>query len=306
VGGSLPVFIPVWPVILFSRVCAGLGVGVSCTLPPVLIMKFYEDNRQRSNIGIGSAVAAVGGWIGQVAAGILVGIEWNFVFSIYWLGLLGFVLILIGMPEPAPMEVRATEVKAKIQIPTPAILNVVMMFFAFMLFLPGLLMISTVVIGRGLGTGAHTGLVAGMFNISTIVLSVLFSFLYKVFKKFFAVILLALGTLGMVILYFASSLFAAGAGMFLLGAFLVLIPTLIMDNSKIVAPESITFATSLLISANNLGNFLAGPFVQASEVLGKNISIPSLLFGAIGLGILTVVYLFIRIFQHMFFTDVNL
>jgi MFS family permease len=111
VGGSLPVFIPVWPVILFSRVCAGLGVGVSCTLPPVLIMKFYEDNRQqRNNIGIGSAVASVGGWIGQVAAGILVGIEWNFVFSIYWLGLLGFVLLLIGRPEPAPMEVRATEV----------------------------------------------------------------------------------------------------------------------------------------------------------------------------------------------------
>jgi hypothetical protein len=158
-------------------------------------------------------------------------------------------------------------------------------------------MISTVVIGRGLGTGTHAGLVAGMFNISTIVLSVLFSFLYKIFKKFFAVILLALGTLGMVVLYFANSLFAAGAGMFLLGAFLVLIPTLIMDNSKIVPPESITFATSLLISANNLGNFLAGPFVQASDVLGKNISIPSLLFGAIGLGILTVVYLFIRIFQ---------
>jgi len=40
IGGSCSVLFPLWPVILFSRMCVGFGVGIFFALPPALIMKY--------------------------------------------------------------------------------------------------------------------------------------------------------------------------------------------------------------------------------------------------------------------------
>jgi predicted MFS family arabinose efflux permease len=301
VGGSIPTLVPNWPVILFSRACVGFGVGVFYALPPALIMKFYAGDLQQKNLGIANAFGSAGGLIMQFIVGILVDIKWNYIFSIFTIGVIALILIAIGLTEPEDSlgaPAAGDKAKAKASIPGRAIANYVLIFLAGLFWMPSLLFVSIVVVERGLGTGVHAGSVAIMFNVSAILLSFAFGFLYKIFKKFLAIIVLLLVTLGMIIEYNATSLVMAGAGMFLTGAFLLMVPTLLTDNGKYLAPESITFAASLLIIAMNVAGFVAGPFVALMEGLsGGAVPVPGLYFGIFGQAAVVVVFFIIRLVQ---------
>jgi predicted MFS family arabinose efflux permease len=299
IGGSLPLFIQNWTVMLFSRACVGFGVGVFFALPPALIMLFYKGDKQRNNLGIANAISSSGGMIMMFLAGVLVDIRWNYVFGVYWLGVFGLILILAGLPEPesAPPEPAKAE-KPKASISRPVILNFLLIFLTLTFAMQALLFVSSVVIDKGLGTGVHAGTVAIMFNIAAILLSSIFGLLYKIFKKFLAVFLAGLVSIGLVLLYYAGNLFMAGVGMFLVGSTLVLIPTLLSDNGNYLAPQAITFATSLFMIAMNLGNFIAGFFAQAAAGLaGSEAKLPGLFFAIFGMGATTVVFFVIRLLQ---------
>jgi MFS family permease len=299
VGGSCAVFIPTWPFLLFSRACVGLGVGVAFALPPALIQKFYTGDKLHTNLGIANAFGSAGGLIMMWFVGFLVDIQWNLVFIVYAIGILAFILLLIGLPEPekdAPAEKKAE--KATVKVPAPVVFNFIMIFLSFTLWVPALALISEVIIGRKLGTGFHAGNVAIMFNVGAVILSFLFGTLYKIFKKFLAVIILAVITLGMFLVFNAGSLFMAGAGMFCVGSALLLIPTLLSDNGQFLAPESLTFVTSMFMVALNLGNFVAGPFMGVAAGISPSTgSLAGLYIGACAMAAVTVIFLFVRIFQ---------
>jgi hypothetical protein len=209
-------------------------------------------------------------------------------------------LIVAGLTEPEDSLIASSDNKAqaKVTIPGRAIQNYVLMFFSALFWMPSLLFVSIVVTEKGLGTGVHAGSVAIMFNVSAILLSFAFSFLYKTFKKFLVIIVLLLVAAGMFIEYSATSLVMVGVGMFLTGAFLLVIPTLLTDNGKYLDSGSITFAASLLIIAMNVAGFVAGPFVTVAESLsGGNVPIAGLYFGIIGQAAVVVVFFVIRLLQ---------
>jgi MFS family permease len=301
VGGSVPMLVPTWTVILFSRACVGFGVGVFYALPPALIMKFYAGDLQQKNLGIANAFGSAGGLIMQFVVGILVDIRWNYVFGIFAIGVIALVLIAFGLNEPEDSPVQGAvggKPKNKAKIPGPAMLNFVLMFLSAVFWMPSLLFISIVVTEKGLGSGVHAGSVAIMFNVAAIAFSFAFATLYKIFKKFLVIIVLLLVVIGMFVEYNATSLVMVGAGMFLTGAFLLMVPTLLSDNGKHLAPETITFAASLLIIAMNAAGFMAGPFVGLVEGLsGGTIPIAGLYFGVIGEAAVVVIFFVIRLLQ---------
>jgi hypothetical protein len=263
-------------------------------------MKFYSGDLQPKKLGMANAFGSAGGLIMQFIVGILVDIKWNYVFSIFIIGVIALVLIVMGLAEPEDSLIASSDNKAqaKVKIPGKAIQNYVLMFFSALFWMPSLLFVSIVVTEKGLGTGVHAGSVAIMFNVAAILLSFAFGFLYKTFKKFLVIIVLLLVSAGMFIEYSATSLVMVGVGMFLTGAFLLVIPTLLTDNGKYLAPESITFAASLLIIAMNVAGFAAGPFVSLAESLGGgNVPIAGLYFGIFGEAAVVVVFFVIRLFQ---------
>jgi predicted MFS family arabinose efflux permease len=301
VGGSIPALVPNWTVILFSRACVGFGTGVFFSLPPAMIMKFYTGESRQKNLGIANAFGSAGGLIMQFIVGILVDIKWNYAFGIFAIGTIALVLVVFGMAEPEDSpDIQGADgaAKAGVRLPGSVLLNYVFVLVAMIFAMPALLFISVVVTEKGLGTGVHAGSVAIMFNVAGILLSFAFGFLYKIFKKFLAIVILAAVIAGMIIEYNAASLVMAGAGMFLAGSSLLLVPTLLTDNGKHLTPESITLATSLLVIAVNVANFLTGPFVGLAETLsGGAISIPGLYFGIFGEAAVVVIFFFIRLIQ---------
>ncbi|MCL2191568.1 MAG: hypothetical protein FWB79_06235, partial [Treponema sp.] len=159
-----------------------------------------------------------------------------------------------------------------------------------------MIFISGIVQNRGLGTGLLAGTVAIMFNISGALLSFFFGPLYKAFKKYLAVVILVVITVGLTLVYFANSLLMAGAGMFCIGAFLLIVPTLLTDNSRYLRPEGVTFASSFLGVAMNLGIFVQGPYVRAVAAVGND-GLAPLFFAIFGLAAAAVVFLVVRLIQ---------
>jgi len=92
-------------------------------------------------------------------------------------------------------------------------------------------------------------------------------------------------------------LLMAGAGMFCVGAFLLIVPTLLTDNAQYLQPEGVTFASSFLGVAMNLGVFVMGPYIQVTTAIGKD-GLAPLLFAIFGLVAATIVFFVIRLFQR--------
>ena len=297
IGGSCSVLFPLWSVLLFSRMCVGFGVGIFFALPPALIMKYYSGDAQRSKLGLASSFGSAGGLLMMLAVGVLADIQWNFIFLIYSVAVIPLILVLIGLKEPErPLPSSAALPKAKNNIPLPILLNFVMVFMLSLLGMTAMVFISSVIITRGLGTSVHAGVVAMMFNISGMILSVLFAPLYKIFKKYLAIIALVIVNIGLVLVYFATSLVMAGVGMFCVGGFLLMIPTTLTDNARWLKPEAMTFVASLLGVSLNVGAFMMGPYIQIATSLGNDILAP-LFFAIFGLAATIIVFFVVRLFQ---------
>jgi MFS family permease len=298
IGGSSPLFISTWPAILFSRACVGFGVGVFFALPPVFVMTCYQGEEQRRKLGLANAFSSAGGVIMVLMVGFLADIQWNYVFVIYGIGIFALILLLMGLPElKIETPARGEKVKAKIKIPGPVIINWVMAFICGIFATASLIFVSYIVESRGLGTGIQSAAVSIMFNISAFILSFLFAPLYKIFGKYLLVINLLVINIGLALVYYANSLFMAGAGMFCVGAYLLNMPTLFTDNNKHVSPESLTLVISLTTVIINMGNFALGPYMQITSALGPNIPFAPLFFAIFGMAATTVIFFIFRLTQ---------
>jgi MFS family permease len=301
VGGSVPMIdsLSSWTWILFSRACVGFAVGVFYALPPALIMKAFSGDLQQKKLGMANAFGSAGGLVMQFVVGALAALKWNLSFSIFLVAIIPLVLIVFGLEEPEPDAPKAAEDKSKPKekLPAKAWLNFVLIFLSMIFWMPSLLFVSIVVEKNLGGTPLTSGIVAPMFNVAAVLLSFAFAFLYKTFKKFLAVFVLLLVTLGMIIEYNAVNFVMAGVGLALTGAFLLMIPTLLSDNGKIIPPAVITFAASLLIVAMNVGGFVTGYFLQLAAILAPASGIPGLFVAIIGEGALVVIFFVIRLVQ---------
>jgi MFS family permease len=292
---AAPLIITSWPLLLFSRIILGLSTGVYYALPPMLLMRYFSGGKQRIRLGISNAFASAGGGVMMLVAGLLVVVNWRLSFAIFLLPLIPIVFLLIDMPEPEPIvKAEGGDTKGGSSgLGVPIIINCITGSLVFCLGTVALQSISVVVIGRGLGTGAEAGIAAPFFNIGAVILSTLFAVLYKVLKKFLAPLTMLVVAAGLLLLYFASNIVMVGVGMFLVGAELIMIPTLITDNGKISTPANAAFATALLMTLFNVGGFFTGPFMILSGK-AQGFDVPGPFFAGIIMMVLAVITFIIR------------
>ena len=302
-GGACPAVISTWPAILFSRACVGFGVGVFFAVPPVLIMRYYEGEEQRKKIGLASVFASAGGGVMVLIVGVLANVQWNFVFWVYALGILALIPVLLALKEPekaaAPSDASGQQQKEKLSVPVPVILNFVLMFIGGIFGMCGYIFNSVIIDVRGLGSNIEIAVVQMMFNVSAVILSFFFAPLYKIFKRFLAIIILLVVLIGSILVHYSSSLVMSAVGIFLIGTFLLIIPTLLTDNVQWnLNPATMTFAASFLGVVMNLGNFVMGPYMQfAGSIADESIFMPPLFFSLFGLGATIVIFFVIRLVQ---------
>ena len=133
-AASLPLFITYWPLLLFSRVILGLSTGVYLALPAILLMKFFSGDKFKSQLGIANAFNS-GGGITALLSDLLVEMNWKLPFSIYLFPIIPIFLLLIFMPELAPVETAQSDSResGSKKLGLPIILNCITMALVFCL-----------------------------------------------------------------------------------------------------------------------------------------------------------------------------
>ncbi|MFZ7121910.1 MAG: MFS transporter [Eubacteriaceae bacterium] len=295
-GGALPLFIHSWTAVMISRACVGIGVGAFYPLAPALILKLYEGAKQGNMMGIGNAVATAGGIVTQLLSGLLVDINWTYAFGVHLIGIISLVFVAIGLSEPEKEENIEKQEKVKIKLPARVYVNNSIILLFMMLSLPLILSLSVIIVDRGFGTGLVAGTAMSMFTIGGTVWSLIFGPLYKTFKRFTTVLVLLVCTLGMVVVYYAANLAMIFVGMFIVGMGLLIVPSLMMDNNKLITPDSITFSSSMVVVFMYIGNFLASYFLIVVGNIASNLNVayPALFISVLLMAAMTILWFMVR------------
>ena len=87
IGGIVPYLSNSFYVILISRACLGLGLGLFNSLLVAMNRYFFDGDERTSFLGMQGAFEGVGGMIVTLSVGQLLRISWHSVFLIYGLSI---------------------------------------------------------------------------------------------------------------------------------------------------------------------------------------------------------------------------
>lgn len=266
VGGIGPAFTSNFTVIEVLRFLFGAGTGIYTSLCVSLIGDWFDGDEQRNLLGLQSAIATFGSSLATFVAGLLVGINWQSAYLVYFMLLPVIILFAIGYPKHAATEetkatvteeTTTTDGKASHKLPAMVIIGVLILFVYFNTIMAlytnsGLALQQMKMSGQGmLGTSlAAAGLIGG-------VITMLYGPIYKALKHATPIVVCLLGAVGFFGMANASNMWIFTICIILVTATTLLVPYVygvIMDS---VPESSKNFAISLAMVLNNLGAYFS-------------------------------------------------
>lgn len=88
----------IW-ILLCLRALLGLSVGMIMPLSTGLLAYYFPPEKQAGLMGLSAAMNQMGGVVATLLAGLLAGIQWNYAFLVYLLGLIAAVMVLLFLPN---------------------------------------------------------------------------------------------------------------------------------------------------------------------------------------------------------------
>lgn len=136
-------------------------------------------------------------------------------------------------------------------------------------YYPMFLVISKIVVGRGIGNSVTVGNAMVFYSVATIAGGIVFGFAEKLLKNKTMFVMLAVTGVTMLGLYFSHSFASVAAWLVVSGVFSTgIIPACISAFSESVEEENKFLATSIAESGVNIGAFLGTPYIALIEAFG--------------------------------------
>ena len=88
----------IWVLLVF-RALMGVSVGIIMPLSTGLLAYYFPPEEQASLMGLSAAMNQMGGVVATFLAGMLAGIDWNYAFLVYLLGLIAMILVAAFLPN---------------------------------------------------------------------------------------------------------------------------------------------------------------------------------------------------------------
>ena len=88
----------IW-VLLAFRALMGVSVGMIMPLSTGLLAYYFPPEEQAGLMGLSAAMNQMGGVVATFLAGMLAGINWNYAFLVYLLGLIAIILVAAFLPN---------------------------------------------------------------------------------------------------------------------------------------------------------------------------------------------------------------
>ncbi|WP_423055611.1 MFS transporter [Acetobacterium carbinolicum] len=295
VTGCAPTFINGFPLLLVSRALFGLAIGGLSVLGNPLVTSLYVEDKRANILGIGTFIAFGGAMVMQFVGGFLADLQWNYVFLTHALAIIPLVLILFFLPEQ-PLQADEQTQKTKKHIPAKA--WAVSLLFAVMgiLIMP-LLLNSSVISATMSDKATIAATVAVVYSIGCMLGGIAFGPVYKIFKRYCMTFSLIVTAIGMVGVFFSPNITILCVSMFIAGiGYCSAMPAAMMAIGMVTPPESVAFATAIMMALMNVGSFLSTAWLLViGNITGDAVYSP-IMIGAIVYGVIGVLIIFFNPF----------
>ncbi len=267
IGGLIPFFINNFPLIVFSRLLVGAGIGLFTSLAVSLIGDCFSGEEQKTLIGIQGAMGTLGNSACTFISGLLLGISWQSTF-LYMLLIIPFlILFMMGYTKKMQDETtvkKTTSVKKSntmhAKIPVIIYIAFFMLFLYFSAFMVEATASALVIQQNNL---ANQGLLSTEIAIGGLigaVISMGYSKILKVLHHYTPVVTTLCGAVGFIICSQARNMLVFFIGLLLMFVSSLIIPYVYDTILSDVDPSISNLIISIAQVCNNLGAF-ASPYV---------------------------------------------
>lgn len=256
VGGIIPVFLPLFPVIFVTRCFFGTGCGLLMSSLLTLIVHFFDGQTRSTMIGLGGGISGLGSAGATLAAGLLLVFGWNVSFSVYFLGFAVTALVLVFVPKvktAAPTE----SAEKKTGKPPLGLWGLgALMFVSVMLATMYVIKASTLITDYGYGTAKEGSLAITSLSLGSFAAGLTYGRLRAKLGDLTLALAFGICMLGFLLGGFANSLLPVWAGAFLLGyGYLIFMPFIQEQASRSYGAYGET-ATNLVLVFQSVGAFV--------------------------------------------------
>lgn len=256
VGGIIPVFLPLFPVIFVTRCFFGTGCGLLMSSLLTLIVHFFDGQTRSTMIGLGGGISGLGSAGATLAAGLLLVFGWNVSFSVYFLGFAVTALVLVFVPKvktAAPTE----SAEKKTGKPPLGLWGLgALMFVSVMLATMYVIKASTLIADYGYGTAKEGSLAITFLSLGSFAAGLTYGRLRAKLGDHTLALAFGICMLGFLLGGFANSLLPVWAGAFLLGyGYLIFMPFIQEQASRSYGAYGET-ATNLVLVFQSVGAFV--------------------------------------------------
>jgi MFS family permease len=255
VGGCGAGFVNDIYLLLLFRVFLGVGVGLIMPLSTGLIPYFFDKNDQSELMGYSSAMNNLGGIIALGLSGILVSINWRYSFSVYLLGLLELILVVLFLPNVNLKKTNSKIDKVSARKILPYIIS---MFLIMIIFYTIATNFSIIMTKESIVPTTLIGVLMSVQNFSAFIVGIKLSIFTKKFKENTKYVAVSMLIIGFFILGITSSVSIIILGLLFLGIGMgIIVPLLNAQISLNIEKEQAPSAMALMSFMLYLGQFLS-------------------------------------------------
>ncbi len=270
IGGLGGAIAPSFEFLLVTRVFFGLGCGLVYPIVPTLISYLYAGRERVSMMGGANAMGSIIAMVFSTLSGTLAVIGWRILVNVFFI----FVLIMqcLFLPKVPPekdMEFAKQQQRLSPEerrIGPRAWLCAVLMFVTMTIAMVYLLKMAIFIQETGIGDSVMAGLASSSTTCTALVISLLFSRIFGIFKRYTVVISMAAVALSFTLLALSTGPAGVFAGAVIYGVYLgTIIPYLQTSVSGVVHPYRRTYALSILSMAMFAGQAASSLYVGIVE-----------------------------------------
>lgn len=256
VGGTIPVFLPLFPVIFVTRCFFGTGCGLLMSSLLTLIVHFFDGQTRSTMIGLNGGISGLGSAGATFAAGLLLAFGWNVSFSVYFLGFAVMALVLLFVPKVKTAAPAESTEKKNGKLPLGLWGLGALMFVSVMLATMYVIKASTLITDYGYGTAKEGSLAITFLSLGSFAAGLTYGRLRAKLGSLTLALAFGICVMGFLLGGFANSLLPVWAGAFLLGyGYLIFMPFLQEQASRSYGAYGET-ATNLVLVFQSVGAFV--------------------------------------------------
>ena len=289
IGGAGASFVDSLPLLLVFRAILGIGAGIILPLSTGLITDFYYGDERAKMLGFSSAFNCLGTILANIAAGILVAINWHYIFYVYYLAV---PVLLLAIPFIPVKTSPGRETSHKVTVPNELAYWAIAAFLTMLAFFAVVTNLSLLIDSRNLGGSQISGFMFALNSLCMLFAGAFFLTMQKKLKRLYAPCVLFLMAAGYAGLTMAGSLTLLIVSIIFSGLGTGLAFPFIMNQASQYAREDTSIVIMGIVSGCAfLGQFLSPIILDNIPVIAGNSLSNVFLILASGVGILFAISL---------------